>query len=605
MIPAIVIGLAIVSGSIAFEIRKRRITSKLAPPAVEPLFTRVAQRAGIRPLYFYGVSTLCVLALSFAFYRDHEARIAANGPQPSVGLYWIENVDPTLSPGVAAPQWQLLIRTDTPALYYKSGTANTAWTKIGSGAASGGITGSGTATHVPVWLTSTSQGDSSAIDTGSVFSIGEPFVMTSQVRAPGTITPPDFTGANVNNYNPAGLATAYVIEQACTGSGDTFISGLQAQPTGTIIVFKNTGYFNLNFLNHNSGSLAANQFDLPSATSWQLEPGYSLVLRYTGTQWEAIGGFVDSYYSMTVGTLLNVGQIRYQTPQAYTTTGTSTDVLLNSSTTVFQYIGAGDATITGFAGTAGGRLMIVRNESGHNLTLPNLAPPGSSINQLNNGGVDIVLTGSNSNAVYIWDTINTNWGLISYSSQVVPNLSVGNTALPSGGTLQVKSEATNQHGLDLTNSGGTRTMDFYYNGIALAVRDQTFSFDYMSFQPGTGFVQTTQGYQASGSAPIEVSGTGQLIFNGGAAALACNGTGGVTCASATCNDNAGTLVTNTGATSCTVTFVGSPTNAPSCTVGVQDGTIVGHVASETSSVLTIALSASASAKNVDYVCGFH
>jgi len=239
-------------------------------------------------------------------------------------------------------------------------------------------------------------------------------LVDQQVELPGTITPAAFDGTPINDYNPTGLATAYVIEQACTGSADTFISGLQAQPTGTIIIFKNTGYFNLWFLNHNSASLAANQFDLPSATTWQLEPGYMLALRYSGTQWETIGGFVNSYFSMTVNSLLNAGQVRYFTPQAYSTTGTSTDVLLNSSTTVFQYIGAGDATITGFAGSAGGRLMIVRNESGHNLTLPNLAPPGSSINQLNNGGVDIVLVGPSSNAVYIWDTINTNWGLISY-----------------------------------------------------------------------------------------------------------------------------------------------------------------------------------------------
>lgn len=250
-------------------------------------------------------------------------------------------------------------------------------------------------------------------ETLSTFRV-QSLLVDQQVELPGTITPPDFSGATVHDYNPAGLATAYVIEQACTGSGDTFISGLEAQPTGTIIVFKNTGYFNLWFLNHNSGSLPANQFDLPSATTWQLEPGYMLALRYSGTQWETIGGFVNSYFSMTVNSLLNIGQTRFFTPQAYSTTGTSTDVLLNSSTTVFQYIGTGDATITGFAGAAGGRLMIVRNESGHNLTLPNLTGPGGSINQLNNGGVDIVLVGASSNAVYIWDTINTNWGLISY-----------------------------------------------------------------------------------------------------------------------------------------------------------------------------------------------
>lgn len=50
---------------------------------------------------------------------------------PAVGLYWLSSSDPTAGGGVGAPQYQLLIRTDTPSLYYKSGAGNTQWTKIG------------------------------------------------------------------------------------------------------------------------------------------------------------------------------------------------------------------------------------------------------------------------------------------------------------------------------------------------------------------------------------------------------------------------------------------------------------------------------------------
>ena len=67
-----------------------------------------------------------------------------DGPEPAVGLYWYASFDPTTGGGMAAPLNQLLVRTDTPALYYKSGTANTAWTKIGNGAAGG----TGTVTSV-------------------------------------------------------------------------------------------------------------------------------------------------------------------------------------------------------------------------------------------------------------------------------------------------------------------------------------------------------------------------------------------------------------------------------------------------------------------------
>jgi hypothetical protein len=46
---------------------------------------------------------------------------AYNGPEPSVGLYWFANFDPTTSSGMNAPLFQLLIRTDNDSIYYKSG----------------------------------------------------------------------------------------------------------------------------------------------------------------------------------------------------------------------------------------------------------------------------------------------------------------------------------------------------------------------------------------------------------------------------------------------------------------------------------------------------
>lgn len=56
--------------------------------------------------------------------------------EPALGLYWYADVDPTIAPGVSAPLWQLLIRTDTPSIYYKAGNSDTAWIQVG--AAGGG-----------------------------------------------------------------------------------------------------------------------------------------------------------------------------------------------------------------------------------------------------------------------------------------------------------------------------------------------------------------------------------------------------------------------------------------------------------------------------------
>ena len=68
-----------------------------------------------------------------------------NGPQPNVGLTWYTSSDPTTGAGVAAPLAQLLIRQDTPSIYYKSGPLPTNWTEAGVG---GGGGGGGTVTDV-------------------------------------------------------------------------------------------------------------------------------------------------------------------------------------------------------------------------------------------------------------------------------------------------------------------------------------------------------------------------------------------------------------------------------------------------------------------------
>jgi len=53
--------------------------------------------------------------------------------EPNVGLTWFSDADPTVPPGVPAPLYQFLVRTDNDSVYYKSGTASTAWTLISGG----------------------------------------------------------------------------------------------------------------------------------------------------------------------------------------------------------------------------------------------------------------------------------------------------------------------------------------------------------------------------------------------------------------------------------------------------------------------------------------
>jgi hypothetical protein len=71
-----------------------------------------------------------------------DAYVSASHPQ--VGLVWSSDTDPTIGPGVTAPEWQFLIRTDNDTLYYKSGPLSTNWTDISGGGGGGG----GTVTQV-------------------------------------------------------------------------------------------------------------------------------------------------------------------------------------------------------------------------------------------------------------------------------------------------------------------------------------------------------------------------------------------------------------------------------------------------------------------------
>lgn len=74
------------------------------------------------------------------------AAIAVGSAQhPQVGIVWSADFDPTTAGGVNAPLWQFLIRTDSPSIYYKSGSSNTGWTLLGVGGGGGDITGVTTA----------------------------------------------------------------------------------------------------------------------------------------------------------------------------------------------------------------------------------------------------------------------------------------------------------------------------------------------------------------------------------------------------------------------------------------------------------------------------
>jgi hypothetical protein len=111
----------------------------------------------------------------------------------------------------------------------------------------------------------------------------------SQFTLPATITPSAITGT-VNDYNPAGIATASTIRQPLSGSA--ILTGLLALANGRVIVIENIDTaLALTLNNEDTGSAAANRFTLPGGTALIINPGGCVVLIYDGTssRWRTIG----------------------------------------------------------------------------------------------------------------------------------------------------------------------------------------------------------------------------------------------------------------------------------------------------------------------------
>jgi hypothetical protein len=95
----------------------------------------------------------------------------------------------------------------------------------------------------------------------------------------GTLTPQSL-GGDVNDYNPAGLASAVAL-RIDAGGADRNITGLAGGTDGRLVTVTNVGGTNvLTFKNQSSASTATNRFLLAADT--QIAPNTSLALRYDG-----------------------------------------------------------------------------------------------------------------------------------------------------------------------------------------------------------------------------------------------------------------------------------------------------------------------------------
>jgi hypothetical protein len=97
--------------------------------------------------------------------------------------------------------------------------------------------------------------------------------------------------------------------------------------------------------------------------------------------------------------------------QDHTTTGTQHDVTLND-VGVFRYSGAGAATISGLTGGAEGRLLLVENVSGSNLTLNHENTSSTAGNRFELPDAAGMVIGTRSAALFAYDATSSRWRLI-------------------------------------------------------------------------------------------------------------------------------------------------------------------------------------------------
>lgn len=105
--------------------------------------------------------------------------------------------------------------------------------------------------------------------------------LTGQFSLAGAITP-SVIAANTNNWNPSGLQTASVIRMSASAAYN--ITGLTAPTTygnGRVIVLRNVGTFNITLTDNDSGSTAANRFNLGRPIV--VAPSQSIALLYDST----------------------------------------------------------------------------------------------------------------------------------------------------------------------------------------------------------------------------------------------------------------------------------------------------------------------------------
>lgn len=453
----------------------------------------------------------------------------AGSPEPAVGLYWQSNTDPTAGGGVSAPLWQLLWRTDQPSVYYKSGTANTAWTKVGSGTSSGGsvtsITCGGDLSCTPANpITTAGTIDIAAIATSRLFG------NVSGISAP----PAAITGTQATTLLDVFTTTLKGVVPAPGSVTGKFLqdNGTWGTPAGTGVTGSGTApdltaWASSSSIGNYAGSspsacAAGNALQRVTIDATGALTFSCVVFVNAGTSGVTVTGStasLDSTFAPTFAGLTNTGPLTMSGILTVTDVGTLNNYSPAglATTSVILFNGGSNVTLTGIAGGANGRRLVLCALSAGSIALTNEDAGSTSTNRFNfTAASTSSLTAGGTSKIscteitYLGGSVNR-WTQINFpaSTAVVPSLVLSSSLTMNGGaSLQ-----------------GTLQMS---GGVA-------------HIRTSTASVPT-----------LSSCGTGATVIGG---------------------DSMMTVTTGTGATGCSVTFAGSSWGSahPACVVYPEGG----------------------------------
>jgi hypothetical protein len=223
-----------------------------------------------------------------------ETLTVPNGPQPNVGLTWFYTGNPTSGGGIQAPMYQFLIRVDVPSVYWKSGTAATAWTIIGNGASPGTGTvtsitcGSGvTCTPNPITTTGTITADGSA-PTGSGSANAVAVWVSASVLGYRLATD-DGTTFKITRSEPGGRANIFdVINSGSSGDSEVKVTATSSSGSAVSLAI---------IEDRNGATTLSNNANLGAFTIVEGSGGFAL----NSTSGEAAISVADATQIVTVG----------------------------------------------------------------------------------------------------------------------------------------------------------------------------------------------------------------------------------------------------------------------------------------------------------------